>query len=123
VPWCSSLRLARPRVNLISYVSNTGSDSNNCSSPATACVTFAHALTQTTNYGEIDCVNAGFYFGATIAQSVTIDCAGGAGSTFGFITVNGPGIVVRLRNLSFNHAGFGLFGIDAVNMAALYIEN
>jgi hypothetical protein len=108
----------------VTYVSNTGSDSNICQTPATACATFAGALTETSAYGEIDCVNAGNYgYDFTVAQSITIDCAGGVGSSFGQITVSGAGIVVRLRNLSLNRFGTGLFGIDAQKMAALYIEN
>jgi hypothetical protein len=115
--------------NAFSFVSNTGNDSNDCATPATACATFSGALAKTTTFGsgEIDCVNAGFYGGNnsafTIAQTVTIDCAGGVGSTFGPITINGAGIVVRLRNLSLNGVGFGGVGIDGQNMAALYIEN
>jgi hypothetical protein len=109
----------------ISYVSNTGSDTAGCYSPATACQTFAGALGKTMNQGEIDCVNSGNYGeGFTIAQSITIDCAGGVGSEFGQITISGGAdIVVRLRNSSFNRYGDGFFGIDAQNMAALYIEN
>jgi hypothetical protein len=108
----------------ISYVSNSGSDSNSCQYPSTACRSFAYALSQTTVNGQIDCVNTGFYdSNFTITQSVTIDCAGGIGSTFGLITINGGGIIVRLRNLSLNGQGSGNWGIDGKNMAALYIEN
>jgi hypothetical protein len=110
--------------NLVSYVSNTGSDTNDCSTPATACAELGYALAQTANYGEIDCVNAGEYGGGfTITQSVTIDCAGAVAAAFGGITVDGAGIVVRLRNLTFNREGYGYFGVDAQNMAALYVEN
>ena len=109
--------------NIFSYVSNTGNDSNNCASPATACTTFMHALAETQNFGEIDCVNTGYYGNVAIQQSVTIDCAGGVGSSFGGILLNYAGIVVRLRNLSINQAGNGGIGIDAPNQAALYIDN
>jgi hypothetical protein len=110
--------------NPISYVSNTGSDTAGCNTPATACATLSGALGKTQNYGEIDCVNAGYYgYAFTISQSVTIDCAGAVGATFGGITLDGTGIVVRLRNLSLNREGYGSFGIDAQNIAALYIEN
>jgi len=99
--------------NSFSYVSSTGNDSNACDTPATACLTFAGALAQTANYGEIDCVNAGIYgYDFTIAQSVTIDCAGGVGSTVGIITISGAAIVVRLRNLTINNTvGTGLGGV------------
>jgi hypothetical protein len=115
--------------NRFSYVSNTGSDMNNCSNPTTqACASFQAALDQTANLGEIDCVNAGSYglpgFGVTITQSVTIDCAGGVGSLFnGQISVNGAGIVVRFRNLTINAEGNGAITIDAQKMASLYVEN
>jgi hypothetical protein len=113
--------------NPFSYVSNSGSDSNGCTNPTTdACASFTQALAETANYGEIDCVNSGSYGTAAITQSVTIDCGGGVGSTFGGFTINGSGIVVRLRNLSFN-ANFSNnpagYGIDGQNMAALYVEN
>jgi hypothetical protein len=112
-------------VNIISYVSNTGNDTNNCSGPATACASFHGALAKTANDGEIDCVNTGDYAegNVNITQSVTVDCGGGVGATLGDVTVNGVGIVVRLRNLSLNEEGYGGFGIDAENMAALYVEN
>jgi hypothetical protein len=117
---------ARAGSNLISYVSNTGSNSNDCASPATACGDFYTALSKTANYGEIDCVNAGSYAsGGTvfITQSITIDCAGGVGWSLNGINVNGAGIVVRLRNLTFDSDHNGFSGIDAQNMAALYVEN
>jgi hypothetical protein len=98
--------------NLFSHLSNTGSDGNTCETPATACLTLAHALTQTENYGEVDCANSGaygpsFFSHANVTQSVTIDCAGSVGQAFGGITVSGAGIVVRLRNLSINGEGHG----------------
>jgi hypothetical protein len=69
-------------------------------------------------------VAADYYGGAiAITQSITIDCAGGVGGSFGAITVDGAGIVVRLRNLTFNDLENGRTGIDARNMAALYVEN
>lgn len=112
--------------NLFSYVSNTGSDSNGCTNPTTdACASFNHALSQTANYGEIDCANAGNYGGNfTISISVTIDCSGAVGSTLGNITISGDGIVVRLRNLSINGTDTGATaGIIGSNMAALYVEH
>jgi hypothetical protein len=116
---------AQAQTNYVSYVSVNGSDANNCSTPALACGDFVTALNNTRPFGEIDCLNAGNYAGSLpIAQSVTIDCAGGGQSTLlGPITVNGAGIVVRLRNLSINSTGTGYIGIDGQNMAALYIEN
>jgi hypothetical protein len=111
--------------NLFSYVSHSGSDGANCNSPATACQTFNHALAETANYGEIDCVDAGNYYNGLleIEQPVTIDCAGGVGSTAGSIVVNAPGSTVRFRNLTFNNNGQGLIAVNAENVLALYVEN
>jgi hypothetical protein len=108
----------------VTYVSNGGNDANQCNSPPTACLTFGRALAQTDNNGEIDCLNGGFYSGFfTISKSVTFDCNGSVASAVGGFTINGAGIVVRLRNLTFNTFGFGGFAIDGQNMAALYVEN
>jgi hypothetical protein len=110
--------------NPFSYVSNTGNDSGTCGTPAAACATFQYALSQTAPYGEIDCLNGGYYGSEfTIEQSVTIDCAGGVGSTAGGIIVNGSGIVVRLRNLTFNGFGDVGYGTDVQNTAVLSVEN
>jgi hypothetical protein len=111
--------------NVFSYVSHTGSDLANCNTPATACATLNRALNETANNGEIDCVDAGNYYDGPlgIQQLVTIDCAGGVCSTSGNILINAPGGFVRLRNLTLNNNGRGLVGIDAENMAALYVEN
>ena len=112
--------------NLVSYVSAAGLDTNDCHSPAAACATIFHALTQTDNFGEIDCVSTGdfdYLAAVVITQSVTIDCAGAVAFTAGNMTINGAGIVVRLRNISFNVIGNGGFSIEAQNMAALYVEN
>jgi hypothetical protein len=111
--------------NVITYISANGNNAAGCSTPATACATLGGALSYTVPEGEIDCVDAGNYSNTTviITQSVTIDCAGGVGSTAGAFSINGSGIVVRLRNLTLNNNGFGFYGIDAKNMAALYVEN
>jgi hypothetical protein len=119
----SPARAAGP--NQFTYVSATGNNASGCATPATACATLGGALSYTAPDGEIDCVNTGNYSNGTITitQSVTIDCAGGVGSTVGAFTVNGAGIVVRLRNLTLNNNGYGFYGIDAKTMAALYVEN
>jgi hypothetical protein len=110
--------------NYLSYVSNTGNNANDCATPATACSNFVGALAKTANEGEIDCVNSGNYLGVLIiTQSVTIDCSGSVGFSTGNTTINGTGIVVRLRGLTINSEGFGESGIDAQNVGTLYVEN
>ena len=90
-------------LSLVTFVSPTGDDFhfNDCSSSTTPCRTFSHAIQNTIPGGEIFCVPGVFdprspldglfqnFF--TIAQSVTIDCGGGMGISFGFITINAPG--------------------------------
>ncbi|SPE39203.1 conserved hypothetical protein [Candidatus Sulfopaludibacter sp. SbA3] len=71
--------------NLRSWVSSTGSDSNNCSRSA-PCATFQGALANTNSGGEIDVVDAGDYGAVVISQSVTID-----GGGMGRIASTAPG--------------------------------
>jgi len=115
-------------LNSYSYVSNTGNDNNPCTTPATACKSISAALSQTQDYGEIDCINADNYSAGNpvvISQSVTINCGrnGTIGSIYGAIAINGSGIVVILRNINFSNIGFGAYGLNVQNIAALYIEN
>jgi hypothetical protein len=110
---------------LTTYVSASGSDTNNtCGDQTTPCRTFHNALANTTPGGAIICVSGGGFDNLfTISQSVTIDCGGGVGISLGRITVDGSNIVVKLRNLTFNSESFFNFGIEALNMAALFVEN
>jgi hypothetical protein len=113
-------------LNSYSYVASNGSDNNPCTTPATACETITYAITTTQEFGEVDCVDTGYYEGGgstTITQSVTINCAGTVGAMPSGLVISGDGIVVILRNLNFNINGEGAIAIDAQNMAALYIEN
>ena len=108
------------------WVSGVGDDLNPCSRTA-PCKTFAGAISKTAAGGEIDCLDPGGFGTVTITKSITIDCGtvtGGilAAGTNG-VNVNGPGIVVRLRGLVIQGVGTGLIGVNATNMAALYIEN
>ena len=117
-------------LNGVSFVSATGNDtSNNCLFPTTPCQSFPNALQNTVPGGEIICLSGGVFdngLGFTIAQSVTIDCGGEVVFSLG-ITINGPGIVpgivVKLRNFTFNGIDSLGFGINATNMAALFVEN
>ena len=108
------------------WVSGVGDDVNPCSRTA-PCKTFAGAISKTAAGGEIDCLDPGGFGAVTITKSITIDCGtvtGGilAAGTNG-VNVNAAGIVVRLRGLVIQGVGTGLIGINAINMAALYIEN
>jgi hypothetical protein len=118
-------------LNQVSFVSGSGSDtSNNCSVAATPCQSLSQALTNTQNQGTVLCVgggvtdNSAIFGGISISQSVTIDCAATTLFSFGAMNINGSGIVVRLRNLSFDGSGRQPnFAINAANVAELYVEN
>jgi hypothetical protein len=110
-----------------SFLSNAGSDNNDCTAQS-PCASLIHALSVTLPYGQVNCLDGGEYASINainVTQSVTIDCAGGAGSATiaSLITVNGAGIIVRLRNLTLNGVGRGAAAIEAQNMGALYVEN
>ena len=83
------------------FVSASGSDSNDCSTPATACITFQTAHNKTLDGGTISCVNPYYYSSITIIKSITIDClAGGGGFNGSQLHINAPGKTVKLQNLS-----------------------
>src|SRR5438046_1749076 len=102
-------------LNTKSWVSGAGSDAAACTRAA-PCLTFAHAFTQTSAGGTINCLDPGDFGPLTITKAITIDCTG----TFAAvvvaagigITINaGESDVVRLRGLSIENAG-GASGID-----------
>jgi hypothetical protein len=117
------------------WVSHSGSDGNSCiqTSP---CATFAHALSQTADGGEVSCLDSGSFRTFTVTISVIIDCNGtvatpnvdfGDGCT-NVITINAPGKVVTLRGL--NVTGFAntpfcrdTNGILIQAATAVYIED
>ncbi|MGB9369151.1 MAG: right-handed parallel beta-helix repeat-containing protein [Xanthobacteraceae bacterium] len=111
------------------WVSGVGDDLNPCSRTA-PCKTFSGALGKTADGGEINCLDAGGFGAATIAKSITIDCAFGFGSvlnslTNGF-TINTAGVVVYLRNLEIegsNTASMGFTGIRFLQGSALHVHN
>jgi hypothetical protein len=120
--------------NFVSFVSSAGNDANTCTRAA-PCATLARAVAVTLSQGAIACLDAGPFDTNTIAitRSVTIDCGGGgilgsieldSGATG--ISVNGSGIVVRIRNLRIHgilDSGAGAIGIDFQNGSELLVEN
>ena len=80
------------------YVSANGMDMNSCvfTNP---CLTLSRALTSTISGGTVSCLDSGEFSNATITISVTIDCAG-TSAELGSLTINGPGILVTLKNLT-----------------------
>jgi hypothetical protein len=114
---------AQPTQFFRTYVSEAGADANDCFSLQTPCRTFGRAHEQTADFGQISCLTSGHFvgfFGPTrITKSITIDCAG-TSATACCLIVDGPGIVVTIRNL---RLFFGVIGIDFQNGNALFVEN
>jgi len=102
------------------FVASYGNDGNPCSRVA-PCRSFAPALAQTADRGEIVVLDSAGYGGVTIAQSVTVTAPAGvyAGSSTGVI-IDATGIDVVLRGLVINGGGFS--GIDFVRGATLLVE-
>jgi hypothetical protein len=124
---------AHATMNFHSWVSHSGSDANPCTS-ALPCATFAHALVQTVNKGEVSCLDSGsFGLIGVVTISVAIDCTGmvatvndDAGISCGnSIDINASGVVVILRGLNViaNTSGCNLDGIFIVAAAAVSIED
>ena len=111
--------------NLHSFVSGTGSG-NDCTFSA-PCSVLNLAVIATISGGLVTCVDQGANsqgnneFSIIITKSVTIDCAGISTGVFS-VVVNGPGIVVTLRNLNINGVDVGNIGVDFQNGSALFVE-
>jgi hypothetical protein len=114
--------------NARSFVSSTGSDSNNCALAA-PCRTFAVAFTNTTPGGEIDVLNTAGYGPLTITNAISIVNDGSVASVavpsggVG-ITINaGVNDAVSLRGLTIEGAGVGEIGIKFNTGQSLTVEN
>src|SRR5262249_23776503 len=111
------------------YVSNTGSDVNDCSSVATACATFQHAHNQTSGGGEISVVNTGSYGQVVIGKSVQItnDGAGEASiqaiPNTALLILAGVGDVASVPGLTIDGRNAGDVGILVAQASAVHIQN
>ncbi|ATQ68132.1 MULTISPECIES: right-handed parallel beta-helix repeat-containing protein [Methylosinus] len=119
-------------LNAVSYVSGKGADAGVCATPASACRTFAYALTQTKAAGEIKAIDAANYgaaaAGLVINKSITITGVPGAGVDMTAldtaIKVSAGGIgVVTLRNLEINGQGVAPNGIFVQSAKRVYISD
>jgi hypothetical protein len=112
--------------NYHSFVSANGSGTA-CTFSA-PCSTFADAVNATNSGGLVSCVDTGANSGGfseinvNISKTLTIDCAGTSAGV-SVISINGPGIVVTLRNLNVNGLNLGTVGVDFQNGSALFIEH
>jgi hypothetical protein len=121
--------------NFHTWVSRGGNDGNNCTLTF-PCLTFAGAVAQTSDGGQVSCLDSsGGFEPFTVTISVVIDCSGinggdigvgGVGCTNG-IAINAPGKVVTLRGL--NVTGFPYPGCTNTNgiliqaATAVYIDD
>jgi hypothetical protein len=104
------------------WVSGTGSDSNDCSR-ATPCLTFAGAITKTVAGGEIDCLDPAGYGAVTITKAIALICdniqqAGVLVSATDGIVINVPaGTYVTLSGLYIDGLGStGSPGVNGINV-------
>ena len=124
------LALATPAHALNSHSFVSGNGSGTACTFAVPCAAIGFAVAATSSEGIVSCVDQGANSDGTvldscfsISKSITIDCAG-VGSWY--ITINGSGIVVTLRNLQINMVGVSAnngIGIDFQNGAALFVEH
>jgi hypothetical protein len=119
---CLATAPARARANH-TYVSGKGADTGTCTTPATACRTFAFAIAQTEASGSIIAIDPANYSPVTITKSISIVADGGgpagifiATGTAITITPGAPGVtVVNLRGLTLDGAGQASAGISSAN--------
>jgi hypothetical protein len=111
------------------WVSGKGSDANACTLAA-PCRTFAFAITQTADGGEIDVLDPAGYGALNITKSISIvnDGVGEAGVQAGAgataVTINAPAdAVVHLRGLTIEGANSALNGVQFVSGASFEMLN
>jgi hypothetical protein len=121
---------AHALTNFHSWVSNNGSDSNNCRA-GTPCASIEFALSQTIDGGEVSCLDSGSFDQFIVTISVTIDCNGkvatpntdGGGACTNSILINAPGKVVTLRGLNVTNFSCNTNGILIQAATAVFIED
>jgi len=119
-------------LNAKSWVSNVGSDLNDCSL-AHPCATFQGALLQTAAGGDIGVLTPSDYGGSSgsrlnIHQSLAVTNDGAGEATIfvaggGVIVDAGVGDVVSLRGLVIDGQGGGFEGIALEQASALHVQN
>jgi len=116
------------------WVSGVGDDANPCSRTA-PCKTFAGAISNTADCGEIDALDPGGFGTITITKGIKIDGGGGeAGQVASILAGTGtPGVTINnssaacpfdvLRNLDINGVMAGTNGINVLAGGTLALEN
>jgi hypothetical protein len=107
------------------WVSGTGDDTNPCARTS-PCKTFAAAMAQVADCGEIDTLDAGGYGPVTVNKGVKIDGGGGeAGQVASILATSGQGVSIDnsstlchfdvLRNLDINGIQTGTIGVNVTS--------
>lgn len=105
------------------YVSGTGSDSNNCSRTS-PCATWNAALAATAAGGYITALDSGDFGPMAIAQSVTVDGGAGTAIADGIKATLGSADSVTLRSLTaFSTEGIGVWiaGTGTANLMKMRV--
>lgn len=107
------------------WVSGVGDDANPCSRTA-PCKTFAGAISKTAANGEISVLDPGGFGAVTITKSITLNgdgtLAGILATSGNGISINAPGVVVTVRNISILGATTGAVGIRLLDGASLIVD-
>lgn len=100
----------------VSFVSASGANTGDCSTPAAPCRTLQFALTKTLGGGEIKIMDPGSYNAVTINKAITITGVEGAGIFFGagdLITISAAATdAVALTGLTID--GFNRNGVNGL---------
>ncbi len=106
--------------------------SGTCSTPATACTTFAYAISQAASGGEVNCVTSGEFGPVTINWPITIDCkgvyagiepgSGVSGITIDITTNSGAG-AVTIRGVNIDGVSAGTSGASGITIQAATTVN
>jgi hypothetical protein len=113
------------------YVSGKGTDTGGCTTPPTACRTFAYALSQTAASGEIIVLDPANYSPVTITNSISIVADGGGPAGIILPTANANAItisagasdVVNLRGLTLDGEGTAFSGIRLNSAGTLTVSD
>lgn len=112
---------------VLSYVSNKGTNSGNCSTAASPCLTLQYALSQTVAGGEIRALDAANYGPVVINKSITITGIDGAGIIRGVagdaIAIINGAQDVNLAHLTIDGIKAGTNGIKLSSGGSLTIRN
>jgi hypothetical protein len=114
-------------LSLQTYVSGKGTDTGACATPATACRTFAFAIVQTANSGEIKAIDPANYGPVTITKAISIVGHDGAGialaSGTAIAVTAGASDSINLRGLTLDGAGTASQGIFLSSAGSATITN